>query len=151
MLFCDGVMIQSNRSGPREFVTSNECFLGVINDDNYRRIDWHPVDAHPGQPRYRMAAAGIDAMNSVAFVGGSINPYNFSGIGYNSLPSEPSAETLVFDLGRKAWTKIDSRTPSSMDHRGLVQFKNDWYTVGGMLGHQTMTGRVLSRPLETRE
>ena len=151
ILYCDGVTIKPNKAGPREFVASDECFLGVINEDHYRRIDWHPVDPHPGRARYRMAAAGDTAMNSIIFIGGSDNPYNFNGIGYNGSPSEPSADTLVFDLDKRSWTENEGGPSPSMDHRGLVPIDGSWYTVGGMLDAQTVTGKVSLHRLETRE
>lgn len=151
LMFCDGVTIRSSKSGPREFVASDECFLGAINDDNHRRIDWHPVDAHPGRARYRMAAVGNSATNTIVFVGGSDNPYNFNGIGYDGALSGPSATTLAFDLSNRTWARFESSSTPSMDHRGLARFENNWYTVGGMLNHQSVTGRVVSHAMQSPE
>lgn len=53
----DRMTISTYRAGIREFVASNECFPGTIDEKAFRRIDLHPVDAHPGLPRYRMTEA----------------------------------------------------------------------------------------------
>jgi hypothetical protein len=144
MLYCDGVAVQAQSSGPREFVASAECFTGTIDTDNFRRIDWRPIDPHPGKPRYRMAATGIESAGTIVFVGGSDNPYNFNGIGYNGIPSEPCSSILSFDLHDRLWTEIAGDQTASMDHRGLIYADSEWYTVGGMLSRQAVTAKVLS-------
>jgi len=88
----DGQMLVADVS-PRQFLSSNECWLGEIDTQNHRRIHWRSVAAHPGVARYRMAATG-DSNNRVVFAGGSANPYNFNGMGYNGVPS--NAESSVF-------------------------------------------------------
>ena len=68
-----------------------------------------------------MAAAGVDALNALVFVGGSDNPYNYNGIGYNGDPSQPSGGALIYDLERQSWTQRKTDAIASMDHRGLVE------------------------------
>ncbi len=148
LIYCDGVTVQANQGASRSFVASNECFHGSIDDSNFRRIDWRPVDAHPGAPSYRMAAAGVASINAVAFIGGSENPYNFNGIGYDGSPSEPSMDVLLFDLERMQWQQVATSTTATMDHRGLVQFGDAWLTIGGMLRRQKVTAQVISYSLD---
>ena len=148
IVYCDGVAIEPHADRRRDFVANNECFTGLIDPDNTRRIDWRTVPSHPGLPRYRMAATGIDALNSVVFVGGSNNPYNFDGIGYNGEPSQPTAEILRYDLERQSWVSRPSGTAGSMDHRALVRFRDAWLTVGGMLENQQVTDRVIAYTFE---
>ena len=97
MLLCDGVRIQYPADeGAREFLPSNQCWLGRIDKENHRRINWQSVPPHPGKARYRMAATG-DSSNRVVFAGGSDNPYNFNGIGYNGAVRYPrSASFFLF-------------------------------------------------------
>lgn len=144
IIYCDGVAIRPYADRRRDFVANNECFTGVIDPDNSRRIEWRTLEAHPGAPRYRMAAAGIDAQDAVVFVGGSDNPYNYDGIGYNGEPSQPVAEILRYDLQRQAWTVLTPVAAASMDHRALVGFGGAWLTVGGMLEDQQVTDRVVA-------
>jgi hypothetical protein len=129
---------------PRNFAPVPDCFLGIIDNEDERRIDWRSVDYHPGLPRYRMAAAGIPEMNGVLFVGGSENPYNYNGIGYNGRPSEPAHGALLFDIDTQSWQVLDFEGDATMDHRGLVPFKGQWLTIGGMAADQSVTNRVTS-------
>lgn len=149
ILYCDGVTIQVDEEKAREFVANDECFLGAIDRDDSRRIDWRPVDSHPGAPRYRMAATGIDSRGLVLFIGGSDNPYNYNGIGYNGEPSNPDKRALIFDAEKKSWSTVKLQNPPSMDHRGLAAVGDRWLTVGGMLKGQSVTGRVTAYRLRS--
>jgi hypothetical protein len=125
-----------------------DCYLGIIDDEDGRRIDWRSVDYHPGLPRYRMAAAGVAEVNGVLFVGGSENPYNFNGIGYDGQPSEPARNALLFDIDSQSWNVLEFEGDPTMDHRGLVPFAGQWLTVGGMAADQRVTAHVASYELE---
>lgn len=142
IVYCDGVLIRANQHGPRSFVASNECFVGIIDDADSRRIDWRPIAPHPGLPRYRMAAAGIGSLNAVLFVGGSENPYNYDGIGYDGTPSEPAESVLLLNLESLRWQVIGQAAMPTMDHRGLVPFNGRWVTIGGMLSEQEVSDSV---------
>jgi hypothetical protein len=144
ILSCDGVTIRPNTDKPRDFVASKQCFLGLIDADDSRRIDWRTIDAHPGRPRYRMASAGLPDNNAVLFIGGSENPYNYNGIGYDGNPSEPASGLLLFDLDSMSWRVVEQSNAASMDHRGLVRSGDRWLTVGGMLAGQVVTDRVVA-------
>jgi hypothetical protein len=91
-----------------------------------------------------MAAAGIDKLNGVLFVGGSENPYNFNGIGYDGRPSGPAAGALLFDIDTQSWTVLEFEGVATMDHRGLVPFAGQWLTVGGMTSDQQVTPSVIA-------
>ena len=149
ILYCDGVAIQANENKAREFVANDQCFLGIIDREDSRRIDWRAVESHPGAPRYRMAAAGSDDRNLVLFIGGSENPYNYNGIGYDGEPSNPEKRALIFDMEKQSWRAVKLKNPPSMDHRGLVPVGDRWLTVGGMLEGQSVTGRVTAYQLKS--
>lgn len=142
MLYCDGVTIQANADKSRDFVANTECFLGIIDVQDNRRIDWRRIESHPGSSRYRMAATGIVTRNAFLFLGGSDNPYNYNGMGYDGKPSEPAGGALLFDLESLQWRQVAQQNPASMDHRGLVPYADGWLTVGGMLAGQAVTDRV---------
>lgn len=148
IVYCDGVAIEAHDDRRREFIAVPDCLLGVIDNEDSRRIDWRTVKYHPGLPRYRMAATGIPAANSVLFVGGSENPYNYDGIGYNGEPSEPTEGALLFDIDDQGWRAIDIEGTATMDHRGFATFKGQWVTVGGMAAEQRVTDRVVSYRLK---
>lgn len=147
IVYCDGVAIQANPDKRRNFIANDECLTGVIDRDDGRRIDWRHIAPHPGPPRYGMAAAGIVGQNAVLFIGGSENPYNYDGIGYNGEPSKPAAGAVWFDLDAGRWREIQPDTAPSMDHRGLVPLGAGWLTVGGMLDGQEVTNRVVAYTL----
>ena len=148
IVYCDGVAVEVHDDRPRNFVAVPDCYLGIIDNEDGRRIDWRSVDYHPGLPRYRMAAAGVPEVNGVLFVGGSENPYNYNGIGYDGRPSEPAGDALLFDIDTQSWRVLEFEGDATMDHRGLVPFAGQWLTVGGMTADQRVTGRVLSYELE---
>jgi N-acetylneuraminic acid mutarotase len=149
MLLCDGVKIQYPADeGAREFLPSNECWLGRIDKQNHRRILWQSVPAHPGKARYRMAASG-DASNRVVFAGGSDNPYNFNGIGYNGVPSKPESSVFSFNFSDGSWQLHGDLPQATMDHRGLP-YSNGWYyLIGGMQEKQTSVSDVYRFRLDT--
>jgi len=151
IVYCDGVAIRPATDRRRDFVASDECFLGVIDEEDGRRIDWRRLDPHPGLPRYRMASAGIESLNAVLFIGGSENPYNYNGIGYDGKPSEPAQNALLFDIRTLSWQVLALSESPTMDHRGLVPFNGGWLTVGGMLANQQVTDQVLAYEIEQGE
>ncbi|HSM31944.1 MAG TPA: kelch repeat-containing protein [Woeseiaceae bacterium] len=148
IVYCDGVAVAVHDDRPRDFVTVPDCYLGIIDNEDARRIDWRSVDYHPGLPRYRMAAAGVAEENGVLFVGGSENPYNYNGMGYDGQPSEPAAGALLFDIDTQTWQVLEFEGEPTMDHRGLVPFAGQWLTVGGMAADQQVTRRVAAYELD---
>lgn len=147
IVYCDGVVVQAHADRRRDFVASSECWLGIIAADNIRRIDWRPVPPHPGKPRYRMAAAGIADAKGVLFLGGSENPYNYNGIGYDGQPSDPAPGGLFWNLATMTWQVVKQDIMPSMDHRGLVPFGDRWVTIGGMTKNQIVSDRVTALTL----
>jgi len=149
VVYCDGVAIEAHSNRRRKFVAVNNCFLGIIDKDDSRRIDWRLLPAHPGKPRYRMAAAGMD--DGVLFIGGSDNPYNYTGIGYDGKPSEPVSGALLFNTTASTWQALKVERAPTMDHRGLVPFAGGWVTIGGMIEKQQVTGKVNAYDLDRDE
>jgi hypothetical protein len=148
IVYCDGVAVEAHGDRRREFVAVPDCLLGIIDADDGRRIDWRTIPYHPGMPRYRMAAVGVPNLDAVLFVGGSENPYNYDGTGYDGDPSVPATGALLFDIDAQRWRVIEFEGEPTMDHRGLVPFKGQWVTVGGMTSDQRVTDRVFSYEAE---
>ena len=144
IVYCDGVAVEAHGDRRREFVAVPDCLLGIIDADDGRRIDWRTIPYHPGAPRYRMAAAGIPKMDAILFIGGSENPYNYDGTGYDGKAAEPASGALLFEIDEQRWRVVEIEGEVTMDHRGLVPFKGQWVTVGGMTANQRVTDRVLS-------
>ena len=149
MLICDGVRIQYPAGGAaREFLPSDECWLGRVDEKNQRRIHWQPIPGHPGQSRYRMASAG-DGQHRIVFAGGSTNPYNFNGLGYNGVPARPESSVFSYNLETGAWQLHGDLPFGTMDHRGLPLFEGWFYLVGGMRDQQKVIPEVFRFRLDS--
>jgi hypothetical protein len=123
--------------------------LGKIDHHDLTKIQWSKLPNHPGTARYRIAAGGSEKDDMIYFSGGTDNPYNFNGIGYDGRPAEPSPMTFAFSLRSGKWETVNANTPDpTMDHRGLVALPQGLVIVGGMEKGQQATSRVtiLAKP-----
>ncbi|MEM9101016.1 MAG: galactose oxidase [Pseudomonadota bacterium] len=141
LLVVDGVKVAAVVDGKRQFKISNEAWHGTIDLKDIKKITWKKIPSHPGPARYRSAAAAYN--NKIVFIGGSDNPYNFNGIGYNGKPSSPLGSILSWDMKKQKWQKHLKVTTNSMDHRGLIIDGDDGYILGGMLERQAVSDQVL--------
>ena len=89
----------------------------------------------------RLGAAG-DWGRRIVFTGGTDNPYNFNGVGYDGRPSEAVATTFAFNLDRQSWETLPDDPHPSMDHRGLARTREGLVVVGGMENGQKVGTRV---------
>jgi N-acetylneuraminic acid mutarotase len=137
IIYCDGVY-RSQHS----FSASNECWRGDISPDDPTRITWARLLNHPGAARYRIAAGADPARGKVWFVGGTDNPYNYDGLGYNGRPSEPSQVAFAYDVRVGTWQLLTTQAPASMDHRGLIVVSDSLVIVGGMEAGQRVSAQV---------
>ena len=145
IVYVDGAYRNPDSSGKGpKYLASNECWMGKIGKD-VTRIAWTKLPAHPGDARYRIAA-GVAAEKKgvrVYFSGGSDNPYNYNGIGYDGKPAEPSPVTFAFNAKSEKWETINENTPdATMDHRGLLVTQRGLVMVGGMEKGQQVTTKV---------
>lgn len=139
LLVCDGVRVDVHLNKRRSYEAEAACYRGEINPNNPSRISWFKVQHPTGISRYRMAATGlinpVSQAKEIIFVGGSHNPYNYNGIGYNGKPSEPSNEIWYYNLDTNNW-KISKTETATMDHRGLLVIDAKLLTIGGMTKNQ---------------
>ncbi|MBR9729614.1 Kelch repeat-containing protein [Shewanella intestini] len=169
VVMCDGVKVQANILKRRSYQASPVCLYGQINPKNPLRISWQklphfskpmPNAKHIGDATtalssakptayYRMAATGVANKQAgvITFIGGSDNPYNYNGIGYNGKPSAANPWQYKFDIASKKWLKPTPLTTGSMDHRGLICHQQQLLRIGGMLNNQQVSNKVLSIPL----
>lgn len=131
LVIADGVLVRDEPDSPK-YGPSDEVWRGDIDPDNPAIIRWRRVKAHPGKPLYRMAAAGNATLEQVIFAGGSDNPYNYDGIGYDDIPSEPSSALFGYDVNTDQWTQFAPLSKASMDHRALIFDHENAYIMGGM-------------------
>lgn len=148
MLLCDGVTLQYYTDRKREFVSEPACYLGSVGD-NANSIDWRKVPHPTGTARYRMAAIAskVDGKDVIAFVGGSTNPYNYNGIGYNNIASAPNSKVWLYSLTEQRWLKA-ADTTAVMDLRGLIDIDGSIYSVGGMTAEQHVTNKLIQHQLK---
>ena len=95
-----------------------------------------------------MGATATPDARSVVFVGGSTNPYNYNGIGYDGVPSEPSARMFSFNFDSDAWLERPALVQPTMDHRGLACISRHCYVVGGMRQGQRVAASTVSVDVE---
>lgn len=125
------------------FVVSTECWRGKIDHHDFQHIEWTKLPAHPGSAQFRVAAGGSEKDDMIYFSGGSDNPYDFAGIGYDGKPAEPSPVTFAFNLHSGKWETLDAHTPNpTMDHRGLLVTHEGLVIIGGMEKGQRVTARI---------
>jgi len=142
ILYVDGARTNPAGNSPR-FVASDECWLGKIDRHKPAKIDWSKLPNHPGSARFRIAAGSSERDDKIYFVGGTDNPYDYNGIGYDGKPSEPSPLTFAFDLHANKWETLNENTPNpTMDHRGLLVTREGLVIIGGMEKGQQVTARV---------
>ncbi len=148
LLVCGGVWIKYPEQGARDFLLTDACWSGVINPKDFRRISWRPAPAMPSDGRYRAAAAAVPDGSAVVFIGGSDNPYNYDGIGYDGQPSAPLPGVISFDFAARHWRCHADAQVASMDHRALLLLPdNGSLRVGGMLTEQQVSSQLLTQRL----
>jgi N-acetylneuraminic acid mutarotase len=142
IVYIDGA--QNNPAGGEpKYIASDECWMGKIDHHDLTKIHWTKLPSHPGTARYRIAAGGSEKDQKVYFTGGTDNPYNYNGVGYNGVPAEPSPVTFAFNLRSGKWETINENTSHpTMDHRGMLVFPEALVVVGGMEKGQQVTSRV---------
>jgi len=140
IVVCGGVKIVTT-TGRRRFAAERACYRGQIDAAQPAKIDWTSLPHHSGPARYRSAAVGVDG--SIVFAGGSDNPYNFNGIGYDGRPSWPSDRVHVLDIEALSWRSAARLDVATMDHRGLLAMPDGRFAiVGGMRDDQRVSRAV---------
>lgn len=137
IVYVGGVRVDRD---PRSFVIEPSAWIGRIDPGDPTAIAWSRLPDPPGPPLYRAAAIGLPGR--VVFAGGSANPYNYDGIGYDGVPSAPEAGVFAYDVEAEGWISGPDLDPPTMDHRGLVQVGSSLHTVGGMEAEQTVSAAV---------
>ena len=142
ILYVDGA--RKNPGNTPRYVASDESWMGKIDHHDPKNIQWRKLLNHPGAARYRIGAGGSEKDEKIYFAGGTDNPYDYNGIGYDGKPSEPSPVAFDFNLRTGKWETIDENTPDpTMDHRGLLVTHEGLVLIGGMEKGQKVTARVV--------
>ena len=145
MVVCDGVQIVPPKTSAarRTFEDISACWRGDIDAANPAEIKWRKLPQLPGKGNYRMAATGWPQKNMIIFAGGSDNPYNYNGIGYDKTPSQPSAHVWGYDIAADKYALFADKPKATMDHRALVHLgEGEFLTLGGMGRDQAVLDRA---------
>ena len=128
-------------TGAAKYTLAPQTWIGTIDARDPMRIRWDSLGAHPGPVRYRAAMGGCGGRFVLA--GGTDNPYNYNGIGYDGQPSLPLNRVLSFDVRSRVWREEREAPAATMDHRGLLIVDGTAWIVGGMRAPQTVAGDVV--------
>jgi N-acetylneuraminic acid mutarotase len=145
IIYVDGARKNPAADGPR-YVSSDECWLGRIDRKDPKKIQWSRLPPHPGPARYRIAAGASDRDQRVYFAGGSDTVYDFTGVGLDGKPAEPSPVVFAFNIKSHAWETVSERAPATMDHRALSVTSDSLILAGGMGKDQQVIAAVTVLP-----
>ena len=137
IVYVDGVRI---REGDPRFVLDSAAWIGRVSPTDPSRVQWGPLPRHPDPAVYRAAGGSLGGL--VLFVGGTDNPYNYDGIGYDGVPSQPLRQVLAYSPAGGAWRTLFAPPVATMDHRTLGIAGGQVFLVGGMEADQRVTARV---------
>jgi len=143
IVYVDGVVKQDSAT---KYVLERQVWLGTIDRKNPTVIDWRAGVAHPGPALYRAAVGRCGSQ--VVFAGGTDNPYNYNGIGYDTRPSQPSPMVFAFDTRRGVWQTRPPLATPTMDHRALAMIGDAGWLIGGMETGQRVTTAAVGVPLK---
>ncbi|WP_438728947.1 Kelch repeat-containing protein [Parasphingorhabdus sp. DH2-15] len=144
IVIADGVKVLPKRAanGSR-YAASDEIWRGQINPSDPQDIKWQKIKRPATAPFYRMAAAGHAPSGHILFAGGGDNPYNYNGIGYDTVPAKPTAQILGYDVASGKWATFADLPMASMDHRALVFSGSTAYIMGGMDAGQNVRAEIM--------
>ncbi len=137
LIYADGTRIVDSQ--PR-FVIDSTSWIGAIDPRDPSIIEWESLAPHPGPPLYRAAAATLGAF--ALFIGGTDNPYNYDGIGYDGTPSRPLRQILGYSLETNAWSEFPPPPVATMDHRNAGVAGGQIFLVGGMVENQVVSDQI---------
>ena len=80
--------------------------------------------------------------------GGTDNPYNYDGVGYDGVPSSPLRRLYAFDAS-DGWIELPTPPVATMDHRTLAVAGGYVFLVGGMTEGQRVSDRVWYAEVES--
>ena len=126
--------------GQPRYHIEDSAWYGAIDPADPTQIAWTRLDDPPGPPVYRAAAVGVGRW--VIFAGGTDNPYNYDGLGYDGAPSEPLDEVFLFDAIDGVWRTLAPLAIPTMDHRAIAFTGDELVLAGGMEAGQRVTRRT---------
>jgi len=138
IVYCGGAAVEPDKSP--KYQSSRGCFAGALDATRPGIIDWQPIAHHEGPSRYRMACGAASGL--VVCAGGTDNPYNYDGVGYDEQPSEPLSEVVAYEPATGQWHSLGDAPVATMDHRSLAVVGSDLFLIGGMQANQEVSSRA---------
>ena len=142
IVYVDGAVKQATGA---KYRLEPQVWIGTIDPAHPERITWARGPAHPGPALYRVAVGRCGS--ALVFAGGTDNPYNYNGIGYDGVPSRPRDTVFAFDARSRRWAVIGRAGTVSMDHRGLAFVGTRAWIVGGMTRGQIVSAGTVAVPM----
>ena len=121
------------------FQIDTTSWIGVLSGDDSGPA-WREPAAKPGRPLYRAAGGTLGEL--ALFLGGTDNPYNYTGVGYDRVPAEPIHQLLTYAPETDAWGYLEPPPEATMDHRNIGVADDHLVLVGGMVSGQRVSDRV---------
>ncbi len=137
IIYVDGAVAVDDT---RRFALDTAAWMGDVTSGDPSVVAWSALGEHPLPALYRAAGGSVGGL--ALFVGGSENPYNHDGIGYDGVPSEPIRQVLAFALRVSEWRNLAAPPIATMDHRTLGVAGGMVFLVGGMEGGQSVSSKV---------
>lgn len=129
----------------KDYVPSDESWIGRIDHKDPNKIEWTKLPPHPGTARFGIVAGGID--KRVYFSGGSATPHDFKGMDADGKPVEFSPVTFAYDVHSSRWETMSEDTYDvRSDAGGVVQTPVGPMIVGGLMQNTAVTARVMVLP-----
>jgi hypothetical protein len=129
-------------SGASGFNCQNILRVGEIDPANPNSINWTDSIINPSLFCYR--AACISSPAGINWLGGSSITYNYNGVAYNGSGGVPATNQNIYynPLDSTLNNKYIYGDSLPMDIRGIANFGNIQYIVGGMVNNQQVTNKV---------
>lgn len=143
LIYLDGAKVVE---GEPRFALDTAAWIGNIDPADPRVVEWTAIPEHPMPGLYRAAGGSVGGL--ALFAGGTENPYNYDGIGYDGVPSEPIRQVLAYAPRAGAWRNLAAPPLPSMDHRTLGVAGGRVFLVGGMEEGQVVSGKVWMAEIE---
>ncbi len=134
-------------AGGKQYVVSDECWMGKIDKKDPNKIEWSKLPAHPGPGRIGIVAGGSDHEHRILFSGGATGLHNYKFQDADGKARRNFARHLRIrparqSLGDNAEDTYDVRA----DGRGIVFTPLGPVILGGTLKNSAVSARVLVLP-----
>lgn len=145
IVYVDGAM--KDPAGGKDYVASDECWMGKIDKKDVTKIAWSKLAAHPGTARFGIVAGAGERDHRILFSGGTTKPHDYKELDAAGKPAELSPITFAFDVHGAKWETVTEDTfDVRADVKGIAFTPIGALVVGGTLGNSAVSARTLMIP-----